>query len=530
MHAVRGEGATSVGARATRATNKMRAGLMTYATRGAPEARARVTARARRSAVVRAAETSPSSNFDARDALRRADEARVLASEISAIATASGAKGATRTFRAIESLGKLALSYTAELDLNNPPSAPEVVRRTFEALGATYVKLGQFVASAPSVFPKEYVDEFQKCLDETPVTDFSVIKRTIERDLGRSIDDVFATIDPVPLASASVAQVHRATLLAGNKDVVVKVVKPDVEDALTADLSFILVVSKVLQFLNPELARTSLVDIVGDIRASMLEEVDLRKEAANIDAFTRYLEDTQLTSLAKAPYVYKQFSNKRVMVMEYLKGVPLTDLDAIRGVSDSPEETLVNALNVWFGSVLACESFHADVHAGNLLVCDDGKIGFIDFGIVGRVSGSTWGAIQTFFQSAASRDYQKMALALITMGAADDAVDVDKFARDLRKVYEAIDAIEPAITVQEDGMSGAVTVDQQEVAQLATELIRVGDENGVKFPREFGLLLKQILYFDRYVTLLAPELEVMSDERIEFMDAVAVDVQPKRLA
>ena len=79
-------------------------------------------------------------------------------------------------------------------------------------------------------------------------------------------------------------------------------------------------------------------------------------------------------------------------------------------------------------------------------------------------------------------------------------------------------------------MSSAVTVDQQEVAQLATELIRVGDENGVKFPREFGLLLKQILYFDRYVTLLAPELEVMSDDRIEFMDAVAVDVQPRRLA
>lgn len=535
MASVRGVGATNAGAGATRAANKiMVKRMMTCATHGVSEVRARRATRGRSSVVVRAADASSSSpspsNFDAREALRRADEARVLASEISAIATASGTTGATRTFRAIESLGKLAMSYTVELDLNNPPSAPEVVRKTFEALGATYVKLGQFVASAPSVFPKEYVDEFQKCLDETPVTDFSIIKRTIERDLGRSIDEVFATIDPVPLASASVAQVHRATLLAGNKDVVVKVVKPDVEDALTADLSFILVVSKVLQFLNPELARTSLVDIVGDIRASMLEEVDLRKEAANIDAFTRYLEDTQLTSLAKAPYVYKQFSNKRVMVMEYLKGVPLTDLDAIRGVSDSPEETLVNALNVWFGSVLACESFHADVHAGNLLVCDDGKIGFIDFGIVGRVSGSTWGAIQTFFQSAASRDYQKMALALITMGAADDAVDVDKFARDLRKVYEAIDAIEPAITVQEDGMSSAVTVDQQEVAQLATELIRVGDENGVKFPREFGLLLKQILYFDRYVTLLAPELEVMSDDRIEFMDAVAVDVQPRRLA
>jgi predicted unusual protein kinase regulating ubiquinone biosynthesis (AarF/ABC1/UbiB family) len=128
-----------------------------------------------------------------------------------------------------------------------------------------------------------------------------------------------------------------------------------------------------------------------------LKETDFRKESANIDAFKRYLEDAGLNSIAKAPYVYKQFSNKRVMVMEYFKGVALTDLEAIRGVSNDPETTLINALNVWFGSVLACESFHADVHAGNLIVCEDGKVGFIDFGIVGRISPSIWGAVQAFF-------------------------------------------------------------------------------------------------------------------------------------
>jgi predicted unusual protein kinase regulating ubiquinone biosynthesis (AarF/ABC1/UbiB family) len=195
----------------------------------------------------------------------------------------------------------------------------------------------------------------------------------------------------------------------------------------------------------------------------------------------------------------------------------------------------VNALNVWFGSVLACESFHADVHAGNLLVLrDTGKIGFIDFGIVGRVSPSTWNAMQTFLQSTVSREYDRMALALVTMGAADDDVDVEKFARDLKRVYDAIDAVEPSVVVSEDLDTGAqrasVAVDQQEIATLVTEMIVVGEENGVKFPREFGLLLKQVLYFDRYVQLLAPDLQVVDDDRLEFMDAVAVDVQPKRLA
>ena len=478
---------------------------------------------------------SASATFDAREALRRADEARVLMSEIAGIAAGAGTPGVARTLNAVESLAALAVKSFGELSMENPPTAPVIVRRTFEALGATYVKLGQFIASAPSVFPKEYVEEFQKCLDATEVTDFSIIKRTIEKDLGRSIDDVFATIDPVPLASASVAQVHRATLLGSGRDVVVKVLKPNVEDTLKADLSFVLIVSKVLQFLNPELSRTSLVDIVGDIRESMLEETDFRKEAQNVDAFRRYLEDAELTNIAKAPQVYKQFSGKRVMVMEYFSGVPLTDLEAIRSVSTrDPETTLINALNVWFGSVLACESFHADVHAGNLIVCPDGRVGFIDFGIVGRISPSIWGAVQAFFQSTAARDYERMALALVTMGATDGEVDVKKFANDLRKVYETLDSIEPTVLVDEDAFDGtpraAVAVDQQQVTQLATDLIVAAEENKIKLPKAFGILIKQLIYFDRYVQLLAPDLEVIDDDRVAFVDAVAVDVSPKRLA
>ena len=143
--------------------------------------------------------------------------------------------------------------------------------------------------------------------------------------------------------------------------------------------------------------------------------------------------------------------------MEYFKGVALTDLDAIKGVSrGDPESTLVNALNVWFGSVLACESFHADVHAGNLIVCEDGKVGFIDFGIVGS-RGDLW-SHPGVFQATAARDYNRMALALETMGATEGTVDKAKFAADLRAIYEALDAIEPTVVVQ--GEAAAVSVDQ----------------------------------------------------------------------
>ena len=470
--------------------------------------------------------------FDAEEAVRRLPEAQKLVAEITEIALGAGPAAVPRTISAAQSLARLAMRNAQTIDLSAPDLGiypPKLLRQTFESLGATYVKIGQFVASAPSVFPAEYVEEFQKCLDSTEPTDFSVIKRTVEKDLGiRSIDEVFTSFDSTPLASASVAQVHRAVLKSGNKEVVVKVLKPDVEDTLKADLSFVLVVSKVLQFLNPELSRTSLVDIVGDIRASMLEEVDFKKEAQNIDAFRRYLDDADLNSIAKAPFVYSQFSGNRVMTMEYFKGVALTDLDAIRNVSrGDPEATLVNALNVWFGSVLACESFHADVHAGNLIVCEDGKVGFIDFGIVGRIPAEIFGAVQAFFQATAARDYDRMALALETMGATEGSVDKPKFAADLRAIYEALDAIEPTVAV--DGEVAAVSVDQAQVTRLATDLVTCAEENRVKLPRAFGILFKQLIYFDRYVQLLAPDMDVIDDDRVAFVDTVAVDVGNRRL-
>ncbi|XP_057980673.1 uncharacterized aarF domain-containing protein kinase At5g05200, chloroplastic isoform X2 [Malania oleifera] len=317
-------------------------------------------------------------------------------------------------------------------------------------------------------------------------------------------------------------QVHGARLKGSREDVVIKVLKPGIKEILIADLNFVYIVARILEFLNPKLDRTSLVGIVKDIRDSMLEEVDFNKEAANIESFRRYLESMGLTRQATAPKVYQQCSTRRVLTMQRLYGVPLTDLDSLTSLVSSPETCIITALNVWFGSLLACETFHADVHAGNLWLLRDGRIGFLDFGIVGHISPKTWAAMDMFLASIATEEYESMASALIEMGAANKDVDDKTFARELEKIFSSVQDLDTRVVVATargrgttgTAVSANLMVDERQMNVLFLDVVRVSESYGLRFPREFALLMKQLLYFDRYTRLLAPNLNMLQDQRI----------------
>lgn len=195
---------------------------------------------------------------------------------------------------------------------------PATLRRLFELLGATYIKLGQFVASSPTIFPAEYVTEFQKCLDNAEPVPFSQIKRVVERDLKRPLSEVYSFVDEKPLATASIAQVHAAKLKSG-EDVVIKVQKPGVDSLLTADLAFVSFATKVLEFLVPDLKRLSLADITGDIRTTMLDELDFQKEAKNMAEFRAFLAASG-NKAVMCPDVFPAASSKKVLTMQRLYG------------------------------------------------------------------------------------------------------------------------------------------------------------------------------------------------------------------
>lgn len=402
---------------------------------------------------------------------------------------------------------KLARIVTDLIMNQKNPELHILLRECFEELGATYIKLGQFIASAPSLFPKEITVEMEKCLDSVRPVPFDTIRSTIEKELGGEIEVFFQYIDPIPLASASISQVHAATTQSG-LDVVVKVQRPDIESTLQTDMNIIYVSTLLFSKLAPGITTSGLTDIVKDFYENIMQEVDFYQEAKNIRDFDEYLS-SKGEKRAKVPRVYDEFSTKRILTMERLYGIPLTDLQAIKKYTKDPKQTLTDALSIWFESLGNSELFHADVHAGNLLLLKDGRIGFIDFGIVGRISKTVWHGLLFFMQGIGSENADLMAKGLVLMDSTRSGIDENRLAGDLNRVVQEMKNVSNKIKQGRES-----ELDEEKLNKIMFDIADISKRNGLKIPREFGLLIKQILYFDRYVKILAPEMDMIRDQNL----------------
>ena len=378
------------------------------------------------------------------------------------------------------------------------PPAKEV-RKLFESLGATYIKIGQFIASSPSVFPKDYVEEFQGLLDDTSTIPFNRVKKIIESDLKSPIKSTFQHIDKQPLASASIAQVHAATLITG-EDVVVKVQKPGVQSIITTDMTTLYMVTRLWELILPHLSKDAVAGMVEEMYQAMIDECDFSKELTHLQQFRNFLSRTG-NEFVVAPKPYPGASGQRILTMQRLYGKSMTDKDSLAINDPMTAQCLFAALNTWFESVTSCETFHADLHSGNMLLLEDGRVGFIDFGMVGHISEETWSAAKNLVSGLNDRDFLEAAKAMEAIGLTKQSIDTIQLAKDLESLY------------QKDSETRYGAGDDQIEAMLV-EIGDVAKNYGIRFPRSFTMLLKQFLYFNRYLELIAPDAGLFNNDDI----------------
>ena len=372
------------------------------------------------------------------------------------------------------------------------------VPQTFADLGPTYVKFGQIIASSPGAFGEQLSREFRSLLDRVPPADKNEVHKLLVEDLGAEPSELFATFDEEPFASASIAQVHLATLHTG-EEVVVKIQRPGIRRRVAADLQILKRFAQAVE--RAKLGRRlSAQDVVADFADNLAEELDFRLEAQSMDAWVSHLHASPLGRNIRVPQVYWDFTSHRVLTMERVRGIRIDDAAAIRKAGFDGVELVKALLFSLFEGGLRHGLFHGDLHAGNLYVDEAGRIVFFDFGIMGRIDPRTrWLLRELVYALLVKKDHAAAGKIVVLMGAVGKIKPEAQAAKDL-------EAFSTPLTMKSLG--------DMSYADIGRQLSALAEAYDVKLPRELVLIGKQFLYVERYMKLLAPQWQMMSDPKL----------------
>ena len=315
-------------------------------------------------------------------------------------------------------------------------STPRAVRlrRALEALGPIFVKFGQVLSTRRDLLPTDIADELAKLQDRVPPFPVEDVLATLQRVYGRPVDEVFLRFDRVPIASASVAQVHLAQLPNG-AEVAVKVLRPGISAVIDNDLSLMRAAASLIERLWAASRILKPQAVVGEFAKHVHLELDLMREAANASQLRRNFEGSPLLLV---PEVYWDYCAEDVMVMQRMHGTPVNQVTALREQGVDIKRLARAGVEIFFTQVFRDAFFHADMHPGNILVSPQGRYIALDFGIMGTLNESDKHYLAQNFLGFFRRDYQRVALAHIESGWAPADTRVDEFEASIRAVCEPV--------------------------------------------------------------------------------------------
>ncbi len=368
------------------------------------------------------------------------------------------------------------------------------LRPAFERLGPTYIKLGQIISSGEGLFPEELVEEFRLLRDRVPPEPFSVVRRTIEQDLGRPLAELFTSIDPTPIASASIAQVHPATLRTGER-VVVKVQRSRVADLVRLDIAAMAWIAPQLVGRIPVSALTNPPALIELFAETIVEELDFRLEAQNMLDIAAVFSGTGQRAIV-VPRPHPELVTRRVLVMEHLHGFAWGNAEGMRAAGIDTAAVLRSSLIAFLEGVLIYGVFHGDLHGGNLLVQPDGTVALLDFGITGRLDERKRQAFLRLEMGASTNNIPIQIEALRDLGALPADVDVAQVIDDLGLDRPPIDP---------------TTLTADEMVDELRDITKALLGYGARLPKELMLFVKNILFLNGAMASMAPDIDILGE-------------------
>jgi ubiquinone biosynthesis protein len=376
-------------------------------------------------------------------------------------------------------------------------SRTDIARRlriAAEHLGPTYIKLAQIISSGEGLFPEELVAECKKCRDQVPAEPFSVVRRVVEEELGASLESVFSSFDTTPLAAASIAQVHAATLHTG-EEVVVKVQRPSVGELVHRDLRVMAWLAPFLVGRIPIAALANPPALVELFAETITEELDFRLEAENmLDVARIFAEVGQRGYVVPRPH--PTLVTPRILVMERVRGFAFDDVVGMKDAGVDTEEVIRIGMKGFMEGAMLFGVFHGDLHGGNLMVLPDGRVALLDFGITARFSPLKQNAFLRLIVGATMNDIRGQLAALRDLGALPPDTDLDAVISDLGLDGPPVDPT----TLSPDEMVG-------EIQRLVKALMGYG----ARLPKELMLYIKNLVFLDGAIATLAPDLDLFAE-------------------
>ena len=368
------------------------------------------------------------------------------------------------------------------------------LREAAETLGPTYIKLGQIISSGEGIFPSELVAEFIKCRDQVPAEGFHVVREVVEHDLGAPLEAVFASFDRAPIAAASIAQVHGATLRDGTR-VVVKVQRPSVDELVHDDLRVMAWLAPMLVGRIPITALANPPALVEVFAHTISEELDFRVEADNMLDVARVFAELGQDQFV-IPRPHPELVTRRVLVMERIDGFNFDDLDSYEHHGVDTHAVVRAGMIGFMEGALIHGVFHGDLHGGNLYVLPDGRTALLDFGITGRMSEPRRLAFVRLLISGMMNDPLGQLAALRDLGALPDDTDLQAVAEELGILGPPVDPT----TMTADELVG-------ELQRVIKALLGYG----ARMPKELMLFVKNMVFLDGAIARLAPDLDLFGE-------------------